>query len=174
MWGTGILLLAVNVLPVWQISLVAPQYPEPVYLYIYTHGLEGAVSTLNILNHYIGMKMLPEDMLEFRLFPIILILMSVAALFVGYLNKGYRIWWVVLLVGCIVAAWDFYAWEYYYGHHLDPKAPIKIPGQAYTPPMLGTKTILNFKATALPHWGSLFLFGALALAMWADKLNTTK
>jgi hypothetical protein len=66
--------------------------------------------------------------------------------------------WLGLLVGLgSLAIYDFYLWEYDYGHNLSPTAPIKVPGMAYQPPLLGTKMLLNFKADSYPYWGGLFV-----------------
>ena len=46
----------------------------------------------------------------------------------------------------LAALYDFYAWGYDYGHNLNPEAPIKVPGMAYQPPVIGTKQLLNFLA----------------------------
>ena len=41
--------------PLWQIHMVAPQYPNGLDLNIYAHTVEGDVQEVNTLNHYIGM-----------------------------------------------------------------------------------------------------------------------
>ncbi|NPA58056.1 MAG: hypothetical protein GXN94_02050, partial [Aquificae bacterium] len=63
--------------------------------------------------------------------------------------------WVILLIIIGVAALvDFWWWEYDYGHNLDPHAPIKIPGMAYQPPLIGCKNLLNFRACSYPSTGT--------------------
>ena len=52
----GVLLVIVLFVPLWQIQLSAPQYPEGLILKIYPHKLGGNVNIINGLNHYIGMK----------------------------------------------------------------------------------------------------------------------
>ncbi len=42
-----------------------------------------------------------------------------------------------------VGLYDFYMWEYDYGHNLNPHAAIKIPGMAYQPPLIGSKMLLT-------------------------------
>ena len=62
------LLLAITpALPVWRISLVAPQYPEGLGMLIRMNTIEGAkendLDNINHLNHYIGMRVIePADM----------------------------------------------------------------------------------------------------------------
>ena len=68
--------------------------------------------------------------------------------------------------------YDFYLWEYDYGHNLSPAAPIKVPGMVYQPPLLGTKMLLNFKAISYPHWGGLALAISMIiglLSVWANS-----
>jgi copper chaperone NosL len=48
---------------------------------------------------------------------------------------------------------DFYLWEYDYGHDLNPKAAIKIPGMSYQPPLIGSKQLLNMRTSSWPHVG---------------------
>ena len=74
----------------------------------------------------------------------------------------------ILLVLGTLGIYDFYLWEYDYGHNLSPTAPIKVPGMAYQPPLFGKKMLLNFEAYSYPSWGSLFfgLSAVLGLAAW--------
>ena len=63
---------------------------------------------------------------------------------------------------------DFYKWEYDYGHDLDTEnAIIKIPGMNYQPPRIGSKQLLNFRATSLPAAGGIALVVSLALGVAA-------
>jgi copper chaperone NosL len=55
-------------------------------------------------------------------------------------------------------------WLYDYGHNLNPQAAIKMPGQAYMPPVFGTKQILNFTAHSYPMLGSFFLLVGICLS----------
>src|SRR5262249_54146706 len=60
-----------------------------------------------------------------------------------------------------------YKWGYHYGHELDPHAPIKVPGMAYQPPILGHKKMLNFDAYSMPDIGGwIFIgFGAIVFGI---------
>jgi len=58
-----------------------------------------------------------------------------------------------LVVISMLGFYDFYLWEYDYGHDLSPTAPIVIPGASFQPPLIGKKMILNFTAYSLPHIG---------------------
>ena len=61
-------LIAVLFVPLWQIELAAPQYPEGLVLKIYPNALSGDVDVINGLNHYIGMRTLhTKDFIELTL-----------------------------------------------------------------------------------------------------------
>jgi copper chaperone NosL len=53
----------------------------------------------------------------------------------------------------ILAMYDFWRWEYNYGHNLNPDAAIIVPGMAYQPPLIGFKQLLNFGAYSMPDIG---------------------
>ncbi|MDZ7847882.1 MAG: hypothetical protein U5L96_14615 [Owenweeksia sp.] len=84
---------------------------------------------------------------------------------------------MVFLILSTLGIYDFYLWEYDYGHNLSPTAPIKVPGQAYQPPLFGSKMLLNFEATSYPATGGIFMGIALFLsflAFWLKRLSTSK
>jgi copper chaperone NosL len=56
-----------------------------------------------------------------------------------------------------------YQWGYSYGHDLDPRAAIKVEGQAYQPPLIGHKQLLNFDAWSTPDIGGWVLFAVMGL-----------
>jgi copper chaperone NosL len=76
---------------------------------------------------------------------------------------------VLILLGGIAAMVDFYKWGYDYGHNLDPKAAIQVPGLTYQPPLFGHKTLLNFDAYSYPDIGGWIVIGAgsLFFIVWA-------
>jgi hypothetical protein len=64
--------------------------------------------------------------------------------------------------------WDFWKWEYTYGHDLDfAHAIIKVPGMTYQPPLIGSKQLLNFTATSWPASGTFVLALAFVLGVCA-------
>lgn len=159
---SGIALLGVILLPIWRIELVAPQYPEGLDLFIYSYKLAGQVDIINGLNHYIGMKVLhADDFIEFTVLPYLIGIYGLAFLIVGILGRRkllYILLGAFILFG-IVAMVDFWFWLYNYGHDLDPNAAIKVPGQAYQPPLIGYKQLLNFLAFSIPAIGGWIFIG---------------
>lgn len=156
----------------------APQYPEAIGMDIYITKIADMnphdIKNINLMNHYVGMKEIPEYMLEFTIFPIVIGCMVVFGLLVAWKAnyKWYLTWFIVMLILGIAGMYDFYLWEYDYGHSLDPKAAIKFTNPdgtplAYQPPLFGTKTILNFVANSYPQTGAYFLFVGMMMTLAA-------
>jgi copper chaperone NosL len=164
---SGIFLILVLFVPLWQIQLSAPQYPEGLVLKMYPNDISGDVNIINGLNHYIGMKTLhTKDFIEFTILPYIIIFFSLCCFLVILLKR--KKWLIMLTVLFVlfgvVAMADFYRWEYNYGHDLNPEAAIQIPGMAYQPPLIGYKQLLNFGAYSIPDTGG-YLFIAVGLLL---------
>jgi len=163
------LFLAANIfLPMWQIQLYAPQYPEGLVLLIYADRLGGNVDIINGLNHYIGMQTLhTENFIEFSLLRYILgffVACILIAAFIGR-KKVVYILFGAFLVFSVASMADFYRWNYNYGHNLDPNAAIVVPGMAYQPPLIGYKQLLNFGAYSIPDTGGILFIGCGVLIL---------
>lgn len=161
----AVMLVISNFVPLWNIDLDAPQYPEGLGLKIHADKLAGDVDIINGLNHYIGMKTLhAEDFIEFTILKYIIYFYALFALFTAIIgNKKvlYTLFTMFVLFG-IIAMVDFWRWEYDYGHDLDPNAAIIVPGMAYQPPLIGFKQLLNFGAYSIPDIGGwLFIVSGL-------------
>jgi copper chaperone NosL len=160
-------IIATYFLPVWQIQLWAPQYPEGLNMKIWLSKLSGDVEVINGLNHYIGMKHIKAEMFpEFKVLPYIVaafIGIGLAAAIIGTRKWliGFIAFAVVFLISAII---DFYRWGYDYGHDLDPTAPIQVPGMSYQPPIIGYRNLLNFTAYSGPDAGGWVIIGAGLLA----------
>ena len=165
------ILLAISIfVPLWYIDLDAPQYPEGLRLLIYPDKLAGDVEIINGLNHYIGMQTLhAENFVEFKVLPYIIAFFALLTLIVAFVGNRkflYLLLTLFIIFG-IVAMYDFWKWEYDYGHNLDPTAAIKVPGMAYQPPLIGFKQLLNFGAYSFPDIGGWLFIGAGALMLAA-------
>lgn len=163
LWACGIALIVVLFVPLWQIELAAPQYPEGLILKMYPHKLAGNVDIINGLNHYIGMKTLhTEDFVEFTILPYIIGFFALCCMAVAVFLRSFKSLsgLLVLFIGFgIVAMADFWRWEYQYGHELDPNAAINVPGMSYQPPLIGYKQLLNFGAYSIPDIGGWIFIG---------------
>ncbi|MBN8667039.1 MAG: nitrous oxide reductase accessory protein NosL [Chitinophagales bacterium] len=169
-------LLCVFFLPAWRIDLFAPQYPEGLTMRIWINGLSGQVDIINGLNHYIGMKHISEEMFpEFSYLPYVVffyLLIGMIIVFTG--SKKWLVAYLGLIVlGGLLAMYDFYQWGYSYGHELDPNAAIRVPGLSYQPPLIGHKRLLNFDAYSFPDIGGWVVIGASALAFLVGFVEWT-
>lgn len=154
--------------PIWRIELDAPQYPEGLSLSIHANGLKGNVDIINGLNHYIGMKTLHnDDFFEFKLLPYLILFFAAAFTSVALLNRKrwLNILFAAFVIFGIAAMYDFWRWEYDYGHNLNPNAAIVVPGMAYQPPLIGFKQLLNFGAYSVPDIGGWIFIAAGAILL---------
>ncbi len=172
--AAALALVALYFVPLWKISLEAPQYPEGIGLLIQIDNIEGVgphdLKNINGLNHYIGMKeIVPEAIPELSYMPWILAVLIGWGLLAAATGKRWLLysWFGVLVVTAVAGLVDFYLWGYDYGHNLDAEmAIIKIPGMTYQPPLIGTKNLLNFTATSLPALGGWIGILAGLLVGW--------
>ena len=170
----GLALVAVLFVPMWRIDLVAPQYPEGLRLLIYPDKLAGNVDIINGLNHYIGMKTLhTEDFMEFKILPYIIGFFALFFVVAGVAARRKILYLLFLLFISfgILAMYDFWRWEYNYGHNLNPEAAIIVPGMAYQPPLIGFKQLLNFGAYSIPDKGGWIFIGAGALLLFCTLMT---
>ena len=175
------LLLGLFYYPLWNIHLIAPQYPEGIAMDIYINDIRGVeefdIAKIDMLNHYIGMEPIPkpDEMIEFTLFPIVIIIMVASGVILGVIGFVKKInpawfmgWFVLMIILGIAGMWDFNAWMVEYGTNLDPNAAIKLldpygnPMQ-YNPPLIGYKKLLNFDVNSWPQTGGYFMFVGLFL-----------
>lgn len=178
---SSVALLAGFFLPLWSISLEAPQYPEGIGMQIWVNTIAGVkphdLDNINKLNHYIGMKAIePDAIKELTLMPWILGFLVVAGLAAAAIGKRWMLFgWLCLLGALGVAGMvDFWLWGYDYGHNLDPTAAIKVPDMTYQPPLIGSKKLLNFVARSWPASGGIIIIGAglaTAVAAWREFRN---
>lgn len=153
---SALLLIGAFYVPIWEIMMWAPQYPEWLHMYIWLDNITGDVNIINGLNHYIGMKHIKVEMFpEFAIMPTIMWGIIAFGLLVAAIGKRMGLWvhLLVLLAAGVAGLVDFYLWSYDYGHNLDPTAAIKVPGMSYQPPLIGSKELLNFIAYSGPDTG---------------------
>lgn len=165
--------------PLWQILMWAPQYPEGLEMDIWINTISGDVKVISALNHYIGMKHIEVEMFpEFQYMIYIVGGLIGFGLLTAISNRRMMLWiFCGLLIATGVAALvDFWLWGYDYGHNLDPTAAINIPGMTYQPPLIGTKQLLNFTAFSGPDIGgwifvcsALLIMGTLAYEIILSK-----
>lgn len=182
-------LLGLYFLPLWNIMLGAPQYPEPLGMNIHINGIRGVsefdIQNIDGLNHYIGMRTLPkdEDMWEFSAFPIIVGVMIALGVLVGLMGyfkkvsfKWFFGWFLLMSILGMLGMYDFNNWMVDYGTNLDPNAIMKLENpdgtpMTYKPPLFGHVKMLNFDVTSLPAPGAWLMFVGMTLVLAAGYLG---
>ncbi len=166
--------------PVWSIELQAPQYPEGLGMKIWIDKLSGDIQIINGLNHYIGMKEIDASMFpEFTYMKYILGALIGLGMLTALFGKKPVLytWFGLLVIAAAAGMYDFWAWEYDYGHNLDPRAAIIVPGMSYQPPLLGYKDLLNFRAGSFPDLGgyAIIIGGIIsAIVVIFEMMRKTK
>jgi len=181
----SLLLLGLFYFPLWNIMLGSPQYPDPLGMNIFINGIKGVsefdIQNIDGLNHYIGMKTIPkpEQMWEFRAFPLIIGGMAFLGVLIGILGFFGKIsyhwffgWFILMSVLGVLGMYDFNSWLIEYGTDLDPNAIMKMTNLdgtplTYEPPLLGSKKILNFTAHSYPRLGAYMMFTGMLLTLIA-------
>ncbi|HJV65319.1 MAG TPA: hypothetical protein VJ550_06295 [Geomonas sp.] len=151
---SGLLVLVACLIPIWQINLLSPQYPEGLHLVIRAQHITGNVQSVNILNHYIGMKPISDAAFpEFGWMRPALLTVGGLLLLIPLLGRRElaNLGRLLLFSFDGYMMWDLYRWLYDWGHNLDRRAPITVP--PFTPPLLGVRQIANFHVLSIPSWG---------------------
>ena len=181
----AVLILAAYVLPLWNLTMFAPQYPQGLRLDIYSYTLVGGnggqdIKEINLLNHYIGMRDLAVgDFTEFKWMPFVLgglALLYLRAMVLGTVKELVDSTVVFFYFGAF-SLWSFGYKLYRYGHDLSPDAAVTVTG--FTPPVFGYQRIANFEVYSYPRAGTyllaavvVLLVGALALAWRQPRRDT--
>jgi len=159
-------------LPWWNFHMVAPQYPQGLDVQISLTGVTGAVSEVDILNHYVGMRSLSDAATFERsiaTWAVATVSLSVMAVL---LAAGRKLAWVALLpavalpIGFVA---DVAGWMWVFGHSLDPRAPINFP--EFTPIVLGPGMVGQFHTWAWPTWGFGLAVLGLVLVIVAERVR---
>jgi hypothetical protein len=168
----ALLLLPSYAVPLWDMTMYAPQYQEGLRLHIYSYKLESGnagqdAKEINILNHYIGMKELTtEDFTEFKWLPFVIgalgLLFLRAAVF-GSVGSVLDVA-VLFVYFSLFSLWSFAYKLWMYGHKLAPSAPVKVA--PFMPPLFGGTQLANFEVYSYPGYAS-YALGAAGLALLA-------
>ena len=174
----AVMIAAALFFPLWKMHLVAPQYAEGLDLYMYAYKIEGGglngqhLHEINNLNHYIGMKPIAQaDFMEMRWMPFVfglIILLILRAVVFGQMANLVDLFAIYCYFG-VFSIGSFWYRLYWYGHNLDPKAPMKI--EPFTPLLIGVKKIANFKESSFPQLGAYLLTLSVILILVAAWIS---
>ena len=171
--AAAVLLVATYFLPLWNLTMFAPQYPEGLRLDIYSYTLVGGnggqdIKEINVLNHYIGMQdLVNESFTEFKWMPFVIGALGLLILRAAVHGT------VVALVDVLMlfvyfggfSLWSFGYKLYRYGHDLSPTAAVQVP--PFMPPMFGYQQIANFEVYSYPRPASYAMAGVAILLISA-------
>lgn len=167
MAGAAILIIISIFLPYWSLVLHAPQYPKGLVVNAYVNHLEGDVSEIDGLNHYIGMRPLGEAAQLERSISIFAIsalaLLVLAAVFIHSPWSALLALPAILLPPVFLA--DLFFWLSNFGQNLDPKAALSNAVKPFTPTILGEGIIGQFKTVAYADFGLLLASAASILIL---------
>jgi nitrous oxidase accessory protein len=164
----AVMIFAAPRFPLWKMTLHAPQYPSGLHLTAYGDRLEGDLREINIINHYIGMERISERPApEMDLFPWaiggLVVLILIAPL--------HRILFMIAATGTVALPLgillDMQWWLHSFGQNLDPQAPLR--PDPFTPLVIGTSHIGNFRSVAMISSGIALMLGA-AVLMFATMI----
>ena len=177
------LILVAHLMPLWNLTMFAPQYSHGLRLDIYDHTMVGGnggqdIREINLLNHYIGMHDLAvEDFAEFQWMPFVLggvALLCLRGVVLGTVKELVDVAVLFVYFGGF-SLWSFGYKLYRYGHDLSPTAAVRVAG--FTPPMFGHRKIANFDVYSYPLAGS-YVLAAVALCLvcalwlaWRERLR---
>ncbi len=145
-----VVLLVSIFFPYWHMELLAPQYPDGLFLSAYVNNLTGDVREIDGLNHYIGMRPLGEAAAFERTASVwMIIAMFLLVESAAFIHSK----WAVLLalpaisfpIGFIV---DLHFWMKTFGLNLDPSAPLSSSVKPFVPTVIGEGGIGQFKTFA--------------------------
>lgn len=167
----GLLLGLTLVLPLWSVSMSAPQYPDQdLVIKVFVNKMAGDISEYNTLNQYVGVSF-PDYLPEFTYLPYIVGGLAILSILTGFAGVNCRkksllillILLVLLLAGGLA---DLQYHLYDIGHNLDPNAPMQGIG-TFTPPLLGPNKVWNFHTLSLLRSGGITLGLSLILVFIA-------
>lgn len=180
-------------LPVWRITLTAPQYMEPLVVELYTYPrIGGDYLEVQTLNHYIGFYY-PDPVFiepnfevhenaiavpEWTLGPVVFLAVAACGVFVALAptERKLRYGLVGQLIGTITVFGGMFVLIQYRlyqaGHSLDPDAPLRTV-DSFTPPVLGSYEIANITGHATFGPGGYLAIMAVVLLIIAFFLRKT-
>lgn len=174
-------------LPLWNIHMLAPQYPQGLDLDIYSYKVEGGnegrdINEINTLNHYIGMAPINREQLsDLGWLPFAIGILALLALRTAALAdvRGMIDLCVLGLYVSLFAFGRFVYRLYVLGHNLDPRAPMDV--EPFTPAIFGTKQVANFTISSYPQGASIliacFVAGitlATAYQLWVGRRRASR
>ncbi len=161
-------LIGARTMPVWMVSLEAPQYPKEAFpdgIPVFFHFTEwsGKANEMNTINHYIGMDPMDVGAVTTRKVIPFVFLTFFIMLIAYFFYKGPG-WWLLAMIPAMFP-WlylGFFAkWLYWFGHNLHPWGAFKV--KPFMPTVLGDGKVAQFTTHSYPTVGFYFLLAIFVL-----------
>lgn len=158
--------------PLWTLN-IHPAFMGRRWLVINVYGyghVEGPIDSLNIANHYVGLKdIVPEKLLELKIIPLIYPTMAILMyLFLfGDEDKSSKAKYLIIAMFIGVVLY-FQLWLYRYGHDIDPKLA-RVEVGSFTPYVVGYYKIANMTVLAYFDVGFFLMLGAFIVAWYVRR-----
>ena len=171
--GVWSYLIGYQTVPIWKVSLEAPQYPKSVYpdgipVYFNSTDFRGKVVEMNVINHYIGMDPMDVGAFTTRKFVPFIYLSFWIMILIFMFYEGPK-WWVFGVIPALMP-WYFIGffgyWLYWFGHNLHDYGAFTV--KPFMPTVLGDGKVAQFVTHSYPSVGFyafLGIFVTLILAV---------
>lgn len=168
----AVLLAAAAWLPLWEMTLHAPQYPRGLTLTAYGTRLEGDIQEVNTVNHYVGVEPISSEAIpELSLFPflvggLVVLVLAGAVLARNRILRilvGFSVW--AFAIGFLV---DLQWWLYRSGHERNADAPYRIDD--FAPRVLGGTKVVNFESETMVSIGFWLIVAAAVLVSFGPSV----
>jgi len=164
--------IGVASLPIWAVSLEAPNYPKEAFpqgipVFFHFDGYSGEVHEMNTINHYVGMDpMWIGGHFERAIGPYALLLLTLLyILFIAYNNKIFTYAMLIPTSLPILFLADYSYWLYWFGHNLHDWGAFKI--KPFMPTVFGDGKIAQFTTHSYPTIGFYMLVAISLLSLLA-------
>ncbi|MBC8257481.1 MAG: cytochrome C [SAR324 cluster bacterium] len=168
--GAWSYLIGYQTMPIWKVSLEAPQYPKHSYpdgipVFFTLTDFRGKVVEMNVINHYIGMD--PMDLGGFfvrKLVPLVYLVFSLMIIvFLFYNGPG---WWILGFAPALLPWYYlgfFSYWLYWFGHNLHDYGAFEV--KPFMPTVMGDGKVAQFVTHSYPTSGFYVLFAVFVLLL---------
>ena len=173
--------LGVASLPIWAVSLEAPNYPKEAFpegipVFFHFDGYSGEIHEMNTINHYVGMDpMWIGGTFEREIGIYALLLLSLGMVyFIAYNNRVLNYIMLVPASLPILFIADYSYWLYWFGHNLHDWGAFKI--KPFMPTVFGDGKIAQFITHSYPTIGFYMIvaIGLLSLLAFFAKEKALK
>ncbi|SHO81501.1 FIG00470065: hypothetical protein [hydrothermal vent metagenome] len=164
--------LGVASLPIWAVSLEAPNYPKEAFpegipVFFHFDGYSGEVHEMNTINHYVGMDpMWVGGKIEREIGIYALLLLSLIMIYFMLYNNKILTYLMLIPVSLpVLFIADYSYWLYWFGHNLHDWGAFKI--KPFMPTVFGDGKIAQFTTHSYPTIGFYMILAVSLLSLLA-------